>query len=167
MAKPSNIKTRKSAAIGRRRIPRRSPANAETSNKMPPSAEYGVGYGRPPRWTQFKPKKSGNPKGPAKGNQPQARIDSASDSGEKTCNPIKRWIAQIAAAVAFERIGEKASSGDIKSVNFLLARRTGGTRSHPISSRYQPKLRSTSCAQYFEREEKQTKERNHEAVIAV
>ena len=33
MAKPSDIETRKSVAIGRRRIPRRSPANAEASTK--------------------------------------------------------------------------------------------------------------------------------------
>ena len=63
MAKPYDIETRKSVAIGRRRIPRRSPANAEASNKMPPSAEYGVGYGRPPVGPSSNRSKAEIPKG--------------------------------------------------------------------------------------------------------
>ena len=86
MAKPSNIETRKSVCNWKATHTAALNSNAEASNKMPPSAEYGVGYGRPPRWTQFKPKQSGNPKGPAKGKQPQERIDSARNSRQKTCN---------------------------------------------------------------------------------
>ena len=81
----------------------------------------GVGYGRPPGWTQFKPKQSGNPKGRPKvssrkkGSIAQRTLDRRlpTDKAGGSRKSLRR--------VAFERIGEKASSGDIKSMNFLLA----------------------------------------------
>jgi len=153
MAKPSDIETRKSVAIGRRRIPRRSPANAEASNKMPPSAEYGVGYGRPPSWTQFKPKQSGNPKGRPKassrkkGSIAQETLDRrlASDKAGGSRKSLRR--------VAFERIGEKASSGDIKSMNFLLAQESVEER---LASNKFPVSTETALdiiRKFFEREQ--------------
>jgi Family of unknown function (DUF5681) len=98
MARLFNIKTRKRAAIGRRRISQLSAANAETSNETPPSAEYRVGYGRPPPWTQFKPKKSGNPKGRPKATSRKQGSIAQATLEKKTCHHEKRWSAQIAAA---------------------------------------------------------------------
>jgi hypothetical protein len=34
-----------------------------TDDEMPPDEDYEVGYGRPPKYSQFKPGRSGNPKG--------------------------------------------------------------------------------------------------------
>ena len=59
MVKPSKIETRKTAAIAGQ-AKRASKSTAVSSTKTLASVGYNVGYGRPPRWTQFKPKTSGN-----------------------------------------------------------------------------------------------------------
>src|SRR6476646_4746901 len=117
MAKSSKIETRKSTTIAGQ-AKRASKSTAVSSYKTPASVGYDVGYGRPPHWTQFKPKTSGNPKG-----RPKATSRKQGSIAQET---LDRRLATDKAGkslrrVAFERIGEKASSGDIKSMNFLLA----------------------------------------------
>lgn len=82
-----------------------------------------VGYRRPPVSTQFQPGKSGNPKGRPKANtrrrssMARAALEQkvlVTDDGSNR----KASVRQI----AFKRLGEKALSGDIKSMNFLLTR---------------------------------------------
>jgi Family of unknown function (DUF5681) len=152
MARLFNIKTRKRAAIGRRRISQLSAANAETSNETPPSAEYRVGYGRPPPWTQFKPKKSGNPKGrPKATSRKQGSI--AQETLEKKLATTKNDGARKSLRqLAFERIGEKASSGDIKSVNFLLARENEEQQLAPDQFPVSTETALDIMRAYFERE---------------
>jgi hypothetical protein len=150
MAKLFNIKTRKTAAIGRRRISRLGAANTETSDKIPPSAEYRVGYGRPPPWTQFKPKKSGNPKGRPKTN---SRRSIAQATLEKKLATAKTGGARKSLRqLAFERIGEKASSGDIKSVDFLLARENEEQQLAPDQFPVSTETALDIVRAYFERE---------------
>jgi hypothetical protein len=57
MANPAKIETRKRPTIARQ-AKRASKSTAVSSTKEPASGGYNVGYGRPPRWTQFKPKRA-------------------------------------------------------------------------------------------------------------
>ena len=80
MAKPSTIETRKRATIAQQ-AKRASKSTAVSSTKKPALIGYDVGYGRPPRWTQFKPKTSGNPKG-----RPKATSRKQGSIAQQTCN---------------------------------------------------------------------------------
>ncbi len=85
------------------------------------SPGYAVGYRRPPRWTQFQPGQSGNPKGRPKGVRNTASL--AHDALEQTIDvkgtPTKRKMT--VRELAYRRLAEKAMCGDIKALNFLLA----------------------------------------------
>ena len=121
MAKPSKIETRKRPTIARQ-AKRASKSTAVSSTKKPASVGYDVGYGRPPRWTQFKPKTSGNPKGRPKATSRKQGSIAQATLEKKLATAKSGGARKSLRQLAFERIGEKASSGDIKSVNFLLAR---------------------------------------------
>ena len=121
MVKPSKIETRKTAAIAGQ-AKRASKSTAVSSTKTPASVGYNVGYGRPPRWTQFKPKTSGNPKGRPKATSRKQGSIAQATLEKKLATAKNGGARKSLRQLAFERIGEKASSGDIKSVNFLLAR---------------------------------------------
>jgi hypothetical protein len=120
MAKPSKIETRKSATIAGQ-AKRASKSTAVSSTKTP-SVGYDIGYGRPPRRTQFKPKTSGNPKGRPKATSRKQGSIAQATLEKKLATAKSGGARKSLRQLAFERIGEKASSGDIKSVNFLLAR---------------------------------------------
>ena len=47
---------------------------AVTNRRRPKSSEHAVGYGRPPKATQFKKGRSGNPRGRPKGSRPVGAI---------------------------------------------------------------------------------------------
>jgi Family of unknown function (DUF5681) len=93
------------------------------ATKATQQGTYSVGYGRPPISTQFRREQSGNPKGRPKettrrkSSMARAALERKVDRSEDGSNR-KASVRQV----AFERIGEKALAGDIKSVNFLLAR---------------------------------------------
>lgn len=122
MVKTSPIETRNEAANVRRRSMKR-PAQPSTGSPRKAPAGYAIGYGRPPTWTQFGPGQSGNAKGRPKTNRSQ-KASMARETLErkvaikKDGAPRKVSLRQL----AFERIGEQASAGDIQSANFLLAR---------------------------------------------
>jgi hypothetical protein len=88
-----------------------------------PEALSGADEIRPPRIsTKFRPGQSGNPKGRPKGSA-RAKRSIARVALERKV-PINQDGASRRASVrrvAFERIGDKAVSGDIRSVSFLLA----------------------------------------------
>ncbi len=100
---------------------------------------YAVGYRRPPTWTQFQRGQSGNPKGRPKGARNTASL--AHDALEREIhvegNRTKRGMTVREAA--YRRLGEKAVSGDIKALNFLLAlendeHRSGSDQDDPHKS---------------------------------
>ncbi len=83
---------------------------------------HSVGYGRPPKTSQFKPGQSGNPKGRPKGaksldghldNLLQQRVKIKDHAGERHISKLE--------AVAM-RLVETALGGDLKAMQFLLTR---------------------------------------------
>lgn len=53
-----------------------------SESKTPPEADYEVGYGKPPKHTQFKPGQSGNPRGRPRGTK-NLKTDLMEELGEK------------------------------------------------------------------------------------
>jgi hypothetical protein len=127
--------------------------------KPPPKERTGgeddVGYGKPPRAHQFKPGKSGNPKGRPKGVKNEGTIlrellqqkISLNERGKARRITIHEGI--------FRRIIEDCLRGNTKSAAFLLNRHHAMTSGEPMDSglseddeavleaylqKYQPKL---------------------------
>ena len=82
--------------------------------------EYDVGYGKPPKDTQFKPGQSGNPKGRPKGIQ-NLSTDLEQELGEKILvteagksQPVTKQRAMIKSLFA------KALKGDVRASNVLI-----------------------------------------------
>jgi len=122
VAKQRPIVTHDRVSYGRRARAPAVPSSAQPPD-IPKAAKYAVGYGRPPAWTQFRRGRSGNPKGRPKkrpGNKELMALETLEQKIviNKDGTPRKQSLRQA----AYERIGEKASAGDIKSINFLLAR---------------------------------------------
>src|SRR5438128_100740 len=86
----------------------------------PPSADYQVGYGKPPRHTQFKKGQSGNPKGRPKGSENFAKLTRRilnekiviRENGER--RTITKWQA------ALKQLVNKGASGDLRAIRELL-----------------------------------------------
>jgi len=132
VAKRRPIVTHTRVSYGRRTTTRAVPSSAHSPDK-PTAVEYAVGYGRPPARTRFRPGRSGNPKGRPKkrsGNKDLMARETLEQKIviNKDGTPRKQSLRQT----AYERIGEKASAGDIKSINFLLAREN--EERHPASA---------------------------------
>jgi len=83
---------------------------------------YGVGYGRPPKTSQFKPGQSGNPRGRPKGAKNEATIlrEIMTRNIEIREGGRARKISVLAAILL--RFAESALKGDAKSATFLLNR---------------------------------------------
>ncbi len=79
-----------------------------------------VGYGQPPRRTQFKKGQSGNPKGRPRGSLNIATILARTLREKVTVNENghRRMITKLEAAV--KQIVNKAAAGDAASIKFLL-----------------------------------------------
>ena len=83
--------------------------------------EYKVGYGKPPKRTQFKPGKSGNPSGRPKGSR-----NLATDLAAELCEPItvreegrQRRISKQRALI--KSLMAKALQGDVRATTAVLA----------------------------------------------
>jgi Family of unknown function (DUF5681) len=84
-------------------------------------AGYPVGYRAPPIATQFQPGQSGNPKGRPKGSRNQTsmaraaleRIIAVKQNGKRRKMTVRQ--------AAFLQLAEKAGSGDLKALTYLLA----------------------------------------------
>src|SRR5579883_296641 len=86
-----------------------------------PRPRRDVGYGRPPKETQFKPGKSGNPKGRPKGTRSPAAILQAIIAQRvavtkdgKTC-----WLSTL--EITFRQLANDAMRGDQKAIKLLLS----------------------------------------------
>jgi hypothetical protein len=81
---------------------------------------YDIGYGKPPAATQFKPGRSGNPKGRPKGSRNQQTVI-AEELNRKivVVEGGKRKKITKRAAIA-KALVNKAVQGDIKAANTLL-----------------------------------------------
>ena len=81
---------------------------------------YGVGFGRPPRLTQFKPGQSGNPAGRPRGakNIATALEEELNARLTVTENGRRRRISKR--EVIAKHLVNKAASGDLKAIPLLL-----------------------------------------------
>lgn len=88
---------------------------------MAEGMDYEVGYGRPPKATQFQKGQSGNPKGRPKGSLNVAtlmqqlmaeRISVVEKNGQKKVMPMME--------VLLRRLVNKAASGDLKALPLVL-----------------------------------------------
>ncbi len=152
MAKMRDIGTQHGVVESTRRKTMRA-AQSSSKSKLPMASDYTVGYGRPPTSTQFRPGHCGNPKGrPKKGSKKEdtmARetLEQKIDI-DKDGRPRKLSVRQV----AFQRIGEKASSGDLRSINFLLAKETEERQLGPDHSSVPAKTALEIIRGYFERQ---------------
>jgi hypothetical protein len=85
------------------------------------SADYTVGYGRPPKATQFKAGKTGNPRGSPKGSRTVGAIlqDILRQKIAVTENGKTRRIAAL--EVMLRRLVNDAMRSDAKALKLLLA----------------------------------------------
>jgi hypothetical protein len=85
------------------------------------SSDYAVGFGRPPKSTQFSPGKSGNPRGRPKGSRSLGTIlsDVIRQSIPVTENGRTRRIPAL--EVMLRRLANDAMRSDPKALRLLLA----------------------------------------------
>jgi hypothetical protein len=84
------------------------------------SRDYPVGYGKPPRHSQFKKGQSGNPKGRAKGtrNLPSLIMSVLNERVTITENGTRRKITKLEAMT--KQLANKGASGDPKATQLLI-----------------------------------------------
>ena len=82
---------------------------------------YAVGYGRPPIATRFRPGQSGNPGGRSKGVRNTASL--AHEALESKVDVAENGAGRkiTVRQSAYRQLAEKAASGDMKALSFLLA----------------------------------------------
>jgi len=86
----------------------------------PPKDDYDVGYGHPPKSTQFQPGQSGNPKGRPKGSLNLATALHRAMRERVTVieRGRKKSITKLEAAA--KQLANKAASGDLRAFQLLL-----------------------------------------------
>lgn len=93
-----------------------------------------VGYGRPPRHSQFKPGRSGNPRGRTKSKRTmQSIVNALLDQKIWVSLPSGKKQVTVEEGI-FLRLRELALKGDLKAVQFLLDRRHPPTGSHETNA---------------------------------
>jgi hypothetical protein len=105
-----------------------------TKKRAGAATDDDIGYGKPPRTHQFKPGKSGNPKGRPKGAKNEETIlrellqqkISLNERGKSRRITIHEGI--------FRRIIEDCLKGNTKSATFLLNRHHAMTSGEPMES---------------------------------
>jgi Family of unknown function (DUF5681) len=81
-----------------------------------------VGYGKPPRASQFKPGRSGNPTGRPKGSKSEASILQELLQHKVALNERGKTRKIILLEAILRKVAEDCLRGNVKSVNFLLNR---------------------------------------------
>lgn len=84
------------------------------------NSAYTVGYGRPPKSTQFKPGQSGNPKGRTKGHKNFNTLlrQTLSQQVEVVKSGTKHKMSKN--EILIEMLVNKALQGDMRAINILL-----------------------------------------------
>jgi hypothetical protein len=106
-----------------------------------PKRDYEIGYGRPPKGTQFQPGQSGNPKGPGK--RPRsigAAADKALASKVVVVDQDGRRRSFPAEDVIMRRFRDAALNGDVKAAAFLFDRADRYRSSQPETTTDAPEL---------------------------
>ena len=96
--------------------------------------EDDVGYGKPPRAHQFKPGKSGNPKGRPKGAKSEATILRELLDQKIGLNERGKTRRITVLEGILRRIAEDCLKGNTKSAAFLLNRHHAMTSGEPMES---------------------------------
>jgi hypothetical protein len=97
------------------------PRKANTYNPSEETADYPVGYGRPPAHTRFKPGQSGNPKGKPKGQKKLGTIfrDILNEQVSIREGDKIRKVSKVEAM--FRAVALKAMKGDPKSFQTIVS----------------------------------------------
>jgi hypothetical protein len=97
--------------------------NFGRGGKRPAAGDYDVGYGKPPKAHQFKPGRSGNPKGRPKGAKSEATIwrELMQERIEVT-QPGRRSRRISSLQALLLRCRNAALAGDLKAMKFVLDR---------------------------------------------
>lgn len=96
--------------------------------------DYKIGYGKPPKKTQFKKGQSGNPKGRPKGTK-----NLATDLEEEMYETIEvfeggRPIKVTKQRAMLKRLIEKALKGDLKAISTLLQLTSDIEQAHAVKT---------------------------------
>jgi hypothetical protein len=81
---------------------------------------YSVGYGKPPEHTRFKPGRSGNPRGRAKGSPNVSTVLNAELSAKMHIVEGGRARKLSKGQVLIRQMVNKAVTGDVKAATFVL-----------------------------------------------
>lgn len=83
-------------------------------------ADYEVGYGKPPKHSQFKPKQSGNPGGRKKGSRGLKTDLAAELEAKHTIQINKKPVTGSRQKLMLRTLAIRAASGDLKAAQALL-----------------------------------------------
>jgi hypothetical protein len=85
------------------------------------TGDYEVGYGKPPKHTQFKPGQSGNPRGRPKGSQNLATLVEEALAELVTVKEGGRQARISKGKAAATQLVNKAAAADLRAIRILLA----------------------------------------------
>jgi Family of unknown function (DUF5681) len=128
----------------------------------PPSRNYEVGKGRPPKATRWQPGQSGNPKGRPKGSKNAETMAQAELKRRVTVTVNGKKRRLTVADIAYRRLGDKSMGGDIKAFAFLLtlANPIDPSDAKPADNGTTPEQDLEIIAEYFKR--RQSKSESNE-----
>jgi hypothetical protein len=93
----------------------------KTNQQVSISADFDVGYGKPPKDTQFKPGRSGNPKGRPKGSRNAITILKKALEEKVAVHENGRRYTRSKAEVMCAQLANKAAGGDLAALRLVFA----------------------------------------------